>query len=713
MATDKHLLWFSPFGPNSDIGAFSRPILHALERNLAAPFTNLELVIEPNGPTYRPPVPFRWIDDLPPLDEALCVFNVGNDKNSHRKINELAMRRAGLVVLHDVVLHDYMVWHYLQQTQDRVSYAAEVAIEGGPEAALRLIEDFVPVANRPPGRAWEKEPLRSLPMLSAVLAHARGVVVHSHFAATVARRYTQAPICELFLSADQKRIYSDKDREQWQARTLVAERVMITSFGNVTRNKRIELICRAFASSPLLKARAVLRIVGHPRDLGHIEELRAFIESEQLGDVVELALGVDDRRLARFKNETDIFVLLRQPNIEGASGSLLEALNTGRPVVAMDSGSFSELPDDACARIAPDDDGTQLQALLEALVEDPQRRIALGAAGHAHQQTRTADLYARSLLDFTRDLGGATVPALAGAYEGALARLVASQPAAFVAELVCSSKMRCPPGSRIALALQRALDPCSLADRLLLTRAFGHLLDHLLTNAPLAVSQSTLSRLAEVVLQFGPTAFVDLFWPQIAASDPDLTRHDAILGFSASGPARWPATLPPRPSTEAACEWMDIGETNRFETTSARAWSAQWLSSWHRPEASGTWTNGRYAIVPLACPHPAAKHGYTLSMAINNVSGSLRDQTTASVDGRIRSVRVRRQDKLRIVEIPLPPNPDAGGWLVVVDIGEAVRPSDRNASRDARLLGAKVSWLSLDPLPVETGVPVPALSTVD
>ncbi len=711
MATDKHLLWFSPFGPNSDIGAFSRPILHALERNLAPPFTDLQLVIEPNGPTYRPHVPFRWIDDLPRLDEALCIFNVGNDKNSHRRINEMAMQHAGLVVLHDVVLHDYMVWYYLQHTQDRVSYAAEVALEGGADAARALIADFLPAANRPPGRVWEKEPLRSLPMLSAVLSQARGVVVHSRFAATVARRYTQAPICELFLSADQKRIYSDKDREQWQARTLTTERVMITSFGNVSRNKRLDLICRAFAKSPLLRARATLRIVGHPRDLGYIEELRGFIDSENLGNVVELALAVDDRRLARFKDETDIFVLLRQPNIEGASGSLVEALNTGRPAVVMDSGSFSELPRGSCGTIAPHDDGTELQAVLEALVSDPQRRIALGAAGHAHQQTRTADAYACTLLDFTRDLGGAPLVPRGDAREGALARLVAGQPAAFAAELICSSTLRCPPGSRIAQALKAVLEPCSLPERLVLARAFGGLLDHLLTAAPLAISQRSVASLAEVVLQFGPTAFVDLFWPHLAASDPALTRDAAILGFRSNGPAQWPATLPPRATPLNALEWMQLIPASRFETTSAQPWSAQLLSSWHRPEASGTWTNGRYAVLPVACPPKPAKQGYTLSIAINNLSGALRDETTASVNGSVMPARVIKDGKLRIVEVPLPPKPTGGGWLVIVDIGEAVRPSDRNASRDARLLGAKICWISLDLRTIAPQPPVSALST--
>lgn len=711
MSTDKHLLWFSPFGPNSDIGAFSRPIVHTLEQNLVSPFASLELVIEPNGPTYRPPVPFRWIDDLPALDQSLCVFNVGNDKNNHRRINELAMRHAGLVVLHDVVLHDYMVWYHLQGTQDRLSYAAEIAQEGGPELARAVVKEFLPALDRPPGRVWEREPLKSLPMLSAVLAHARGVVVHSAFAASVARHYTQAPICELFLSADQKRIYSDKDREQWQARTRSAGRVMITSFGNITRNKRIDLICRAFAESPLLRARAGLCIIGHPRDLLHVEELRSLIEVEQLSEVVELALAVDDGRLAFFKDEADIFVLLRQPNIEGASGSLVEALNTGKPVVTMRSGSFAELPDNACAAVSPTDDGTELRAILEALVADPERRIAIGTAGHAHQQTCTADRYARSLLDFTRDLRTASAASLIAPQEGTIERLVASQPAALVADLVCGAKLRCPPGSRIANAFAALLEESPTAERLLLTRALIRLLDHGLTGGPLALSRASLARIAEVVLQFGPTAFVDYFWPLIEASDPGLQRDAAILGFNSHGPARWPDGLPPRLHRDPIVEWMSVPLEGRVETTSTNAWSAQFLSSWHRPEASGTWTHGNYAVLPIACPAELDGRGGRLSVAINNVVGHLREDTIASVEGRIVPVPVRREEPLRIAQITLPPGTAEGGWLVILDVGEAARPSDRGTSRDTRLLGAKISWVSLETAPVEAPVAVSALTT--
>lgn len=699
MATEKTLLWYSPFGPHSDIGAFSRPILHALARNLCAPFAGLELVIEPNGPTYRPHVPFRFIDDRPPPADALCLFNVGNDKNNHRRINELAMRHAGIVVLHDVVLHDFMVWHHLQSRQDRVSYAAEVAQDGGPDLARAVLQEFCPAPDRPPGRIWEREPVRSLPMLSALLAPARGVVVHSAFAAAMARRYTQAPICQLFLSAEQKRIYSDKDLEQWRARTRGAGPVRITSFGNITRNKRLELICRAFADSALLRSGATLRIVGHARDPLYVEELRDLIAAEKLSEIVELATSVDDRRLARFKDETDIFVLLRQPNIEGASGSLLEALNTGRPVIAMTSGCFGELPQDAFAAIAPDDDGTQLRATLEALASDPERRIAIGAAGHAHQQTRSADLYARTLLDFTRDLAGTAASAQAEPRDATLERLVATQSVDLVADVLCGGKLRCPPGSRIAAAVQALLEPCALADRILLARALDRLLDHLLSGAPLALSQASLSRLAEVILQFGPTAFVELFWSLMSGTSA-ATPEQAVLGFSSTGPAEWPAGLPRRTRPGDMLPWMVLAPGERLETTSANAWSAQFLTSWHRPEATGTWTNGRFAIFPVARPPGPRDRRYRLSVGINNVSGRLQDETVASVEGQIVPARIRREDRLRIAEIPLSQDAKGEGWLVILDIGEAARPSERGG-RDGRLLGAKICWVELEPLPSE------------
>lgn len=694
----KSLLWFSPFGPNSDIGAFSRAVVHGLERQLAPLFTELTLVIETYGATYRPHVPFRWIEGFQPPADALCVFNIGNDKNNHRRINQLAMEQPGFVILHDVVLHDAMVWHHLQNLQDRSAYAAELALEGGIELARLALSDFLPRKERPPGRAWEREPLRSLPMLAPVLRRAQGVVVHSQFAARIARHYTQAPVLPLFLPCDQKRVYTPADLDKWHEQTRSASRLTVTSFGNLSRNKRVETVIRAFGASPRLRERGRLRIAGYPRDAGYVEELQGLINELGLHDVVELHQAVDERKLARFKNETDIFVLLRQPNIEGASGALVEALNTGRPVVVTASGAFDELPDDACRKISPQDEGEELARVLEELASDPDQRIALGTAGHAYQQRFTSDAYAAELLAFARDIAdgpGHTVP---GRGQDALDRLAATETPGTAAEIVCCSQLRQPRGSRLEAALRSALDRADIAERPLLLRSFLRLVEYLGGRQPLPPSRRMLAALADVVLLFGPVAFVELFWSSLSATSPGLTPTDAILDFRLDGPATWPDGSP-RAKGPAALDLLRLTLEEPFETTDAGPWASQSLTSWHRPEATGTWSNGRYLVLPIARPDAAAGR-FHLSVAINNFAGQPCSEAIASVDGERVAVQLRRQDKLRIADIPLSEPGDGRGWLVILDIGDAKRPSELRGSGDARLLGAKVAWLQLHAIDV-------------
>lgn len=696
IAKGRSLLWLSPFGPNSDIGAFSRAVLHSLERRLAAPFSNLELVIEPNGASYRPHVPFRWIEGLSPAPDALCVFNIGNDKNNHQQIGRLAMAHSGLVVLHDVVLHDFMVWHYLQHAQDRCSYAAELALEGGLDLARLAMAEFLPRKDRPPGRAWEREPLRSRPMLSSLLGHARGVVVHSRFAAGIARRYTKAPILPLFLPSDQKRLYSQGNIAKWQERTRTAAPLTVTSFGNLSRNKCMESIIRAFAGSDRLRRGARLRIAGYPRDNGYVDELRALACELGLSGQVELHPAVDERKLARIKDETDVFVLLRRPNIEGASGALTEALNTGRPVVVMASGAFDELPDAVCRKISPLDDGTELARVLEELVADPAQRIALGAAGHAHQQRFNADGYAAAFLDFARDVADTPPRRAPGGPLGALARLAGTEPPRVIAEIICRSELRRPAGSRIEAAFGASLERGDVSERLVLLRSFLDLVQYLDGRRAVPPSHRSLAALAEVVLAFGPTAFVELLWPSLVAANPGLTRADAILGFRLDGPAIWPDDLP-RPNKAAlGTDLLALRPGEDLATTDREpGWSGQFAAGWHRPEATGTWTNGRHVVLPIA--RPAGTVGPSrLSVAMNNFGGRPCDEPIASVDGEAVPVTIRRQDRLRIAEILLPDPLDPRGWLVVLDVGDARRPSEERESRDARLLGAKIAWLRLE-----------------
>ena len=63
-----------------------------------------------------------------------------------------------------------------------------------------------------------------------------------------------------------------------------------------------------------------------------------------LKEIVRFETGVSDARLVELAGDADLFINLRKPNTEGSSASLVEQLDTGRPVVVLDSGCYGEVP---------------------------------------------------------------------------------------------------------------------------------------------------------------------------------------------------------------------------------------------------------------------------------------------------------------------------------------------------------------------------------
>jgi glycosyltransferase involved in cell wall biosynthesis len=94
---------------------------------------------------------------------------------------------------------------------------------------------------------------------------------------------------------------------------------------------------------------------------------------------------VDEPRLWALMAASDICVNLRWPTMGETSGTAIRALVLGRPLVVSDIGWFSELPDDAVAKVAAGP--TEVEELTETLLHlggDPELRQRLGASGEAH-----------------------------------------------------------------------------------------------------------------------------------------------------------------------------------------------------------------------------------------------------------------------------------------------------------------------------------------
>jgi glycosyltransferase involved in cell wall biosynthesis len=366
-----NVAYYSPLPPSrSGIADYSALLLPALQERI-------DVEIARSGRVRR----------APKADVAL--YHVGNDPDAHGWIVEALRRRPGVVVLHELVLH-HLVAGITLARGDAAGYLA--ALERDHGLAGRLLAYGVLDNRIPP--LWETRP-EDFPLAGEILRLAESLIVHSQYVEDGARAAGyEGPIARI-------------PHPAWPAPDIESGGVdgdpLIGCFGHVNESKRIPQLYSAFARLRERRPGARLLLVGEasPRlaDLGTPEGV--------------MREGyVDEARLWSLMAACDVIVSLRSPTMGETSGTVVRALSIGRPLVVSDVGWFSELPDSAAYKVAPDEH--EVDALtdeLERVADSEALRRDMGEAARQlaaseHALDRVAELYVAALEEAA---GGASV----------------------------------------------------------------------------------------------------------------------------------------------------------------------------------------------------------------------------------------------------------------------------------------------------------------
>ncbi len=181
----------------------------------------------------------------------------------------------------------------------------------------------------------------------------------------------------------------------------VAGRVTVLYLGTLTRKKGVVELLEALAGLP---DHVHCMLVGPEKDPGILKELRAQAAEKGLAERLEMPGAVAGPGKAKLFEQADIFVL--PSHLEGLPVSMLEAMAAGLPVVATPVGAVpSIIQAGKNGLLVPVGDVPRLRAALLSLVEDPQLRAQLGAAGRQLVEARySVDRVAGELLDIYREV---------------------------------------------------------------------------------------------------------------------------------------------------------------------------------------------------------------------------------------------------------------------------------------------------------------------
>lgn len=296
-----------------------------------------------------------------------------------RRINSMAKRVGADLIVLDPALPLGLVGPSLDLPYDVVLHGAEVTVPG------RL-----PISKQ---------------TLAYVLRRARHVIAAGGYPATEAERAAgrALPITVVPPGVDTERFHPLSDDERAEARAhfgIAADAEVIVSISRLVPRKGFDTAIQAAGLLRRSRPNLTLVISGSGRD-----EKRLRVLANSLHAPVRFLGRVSNDDLPRLFGCADIYAMLcrnRWAGLEqeGFGIVFLEAAACGVPQIAGDSGGAAEAVDDGRTGIvvrSPDDPRVVADA-FEALLDDPARARAMGAAARARAEREFSyDVLARRL----------------------------------------------------------------------------------------------------------------------------------------------------------------------------------------------------------------------------------------------------------------------------------------------------------------------------
>jgi hypothetical protein len=387
--------WFSPLPParSGIAGNFAMQLLPALARRY-------EVVLWTDQDQVSPEVQrlarvARYDPAAPPWRDInngiISIYHLGNQPDLHGGIWQVSMRQPGIVVLHDLRLHDFFFTFWVRYRKDRASY-------------LAALERWYGAEGRQAGEAYcaggtsAESMAQKFPLTREALRGALGGITHSSWALSEIEGTPACPITVL----DHPYVAAGEGRyREW----VVARRAAphppyrLIVFGYLSRNRRLEAILEALAGMPE-REQFRLDVCGELWDEGHI---RTQIERLGLDALVKLQGFLPENLVEQKLSTADLALNLRYPSMGEASGSQLQFWDYGLPTLVTRTGWYASLPKDTVAFVRPEHEVEDIQAHLRVFLADPAAFHAMGERGRQSLENNDPEKYVDAMMHFATE----------------------------------------------------------------------------------------------------------------------------------------------------------------------------------------------------------------------------------------------------------------------------------------------------------------------
>jgi glycosyltransferase involved in cell wall biosynthesis len=299
------------------------------------------------------------------------VYHLGNNR-LHAGIYSLAVTTPGIVVVHDGVLH-----HFLLGALSRGRYIEEFVYNYG-EWSRHIGEEL-----------WSEREACAVdpryfryPMLRRAVENARAVVVHNPGAAAMVRQHGGRNVHVIPHFFEFATVPDAADTERFRQLIGVAPGVTLFGiFGYLRETKRLLPCIGAFRRLNAVRPATALLIAGDVVS----GDLSRLLASEAAHPAIHRLGHLEELDFRTAAAAVDCCLNLRYPAAGETSGIAIRLMGLGKPVIVADGSETADIPSNACLRVpAGVDESSVLFDQMALVAEFPGLARMIGAAAAEH-----------------------------------------------------------------------------------------------------------------------------------------------------------------------------------------------------------------------------------------------------------------------------------------------------------------------------------------